>query len=72
MRKYRRFSGQVIATYLILYGVARFVIELFRGDMDRGFVIPDLISASQLVSIFMIVIGCIFYIRFLEGTKTAG
>lgn len=72
VRHYKKFSGQVVATYLILYGVARFVIEFFRGDMDRGFVIPDVISVSQLVSIFMIVAGCFFYIRFFKGTRAEG
>lgn len=66
VRKYRRFSGQVIATYLMLYGVARFIIEFFRGDMDRGFVIPGVISVSQLVSIIMFAIGCMMYVVFMK------
>jgi len=72
VRHYKKFSGQVIASYLMLYGVARFVIEFFRGDMDRGFVIPDLISVSQFVSILMIFAGCVLYIWSSKRTKTEG
>jgi len=35
-------------------------------------VIPDLISVSQLVSIFMIIAGCLFYIWFYKRTTTEG
>jgi phosphatidylglycerol:prolipoprotein diacylglycerol transferase len=66
VRHYKKFNGQVIASYLILYGVARFVIEFFRGDMDRGFVIPDLISVSQLVSIVMILLGMAMYVKLFK------
>ena len=30
--KYKRFNGEVVASYLILYSIARFIIEFFRGD----------------------------------------
>lgn len=30
--KYKRFDGEVVASYLILYSIARFIIEFFRGD----------------------------------------
>jgi phosphatidylglycerol:prolipoprotein diacylglycerol transferase len=69
VRHYKRFSGQVIATYLMLYGVLRFAIEFFRGDMDRGFVIPDVISMSQAVSIGMILLGLIIYLWKFRGSE---
>lgn len=34
----RRFSGQLALTYVSCYAVARFVLEVFRGDRNRGFV----------------------------------
>jgi phosphatidylglycerol:prolipoprotein diacylglycerol transferase len=33
----RRFAGQVALTYLGLYSLGRFVVEMFRGDRARGF-----------------------------------
>lgn len=69
VRHYKKFSGQVIAAYLILYGVVRFVIEFFRGDMDRGFVIPDVLSMSQVVSIGMVLLGAVIYLWQLRGSE---
>lgn len=51
--------------YLVAYGVARFVIEFFRGD-DRGSVGLSL-SPSQMTSILLIVAGALllfFHLRF--------
>lgn len=35
----KRFTGQTILTYLMLYPLARMIIELFRADPDRSYVI---------------------------------
>jgi phosphatidylglycerol:prolipoprotein diacylglycerol transferase len=50
---YRRkvFDGQVVLSYFIVYPVIRSVIEVFRGDTLRGFVIEDVLSTSQFISI---------------------
>lgn len=50
--------GRVFATYLVLYGIARFLLEGTRGDIARGFVFNGALSTSQAISIGMIVIGC--------------
>ncbi len=49
----KMFDGQVALSYLIAYPVIRSVIELFRGDIVRGFVVEGLISTSQFISIFV-------------------
>jgi phosphatidylglycerol:prolipoprotein diacylglycerol transferase len=36
MRRYRRFHGQIFATWLICYAFLRSTVELFRGDLERG------------------------------------
>jgi phosphatidylglycerol:prolipoprotein diacylglycerol transferase len=46
----KRFDGEVILAYTLLYAVARFVLELFRGDADRGFVFGGLLSTSQFIA----------------------
>lgn len=47
-------DGKVISMYLILYGVGRFIIEIFRND-PRGNV--GTLSTSQFISIFMVAFG---------------
>ncbi len=59
----KNFDGQVFLTYLILYAIARSVIELFRGDLQRGFVIDNVLSYSQFVSLILIVVAIYFYVK---------
>ncbi|MHA9741846.1 prolipoprotein diacylglyceryl transferase [Robinsoniella peoriensis] len=47
-------DGKVISMYLILYGVGRFIVEIFRND-PRGNV--GVLSTSQFISIFMVAFG---------------
>jgi phosphatidylglycerol:prolipoprotein diacylglycerol transferase len=56
---YRRrpVAGSVFATYLMLYGVGRFLLEWTRGDAIRGFVLGGALSTSQLISIALLLIG---------------
>lgn len=57
-------DGQVSALYIIFYSVGRFIMEYFRGDLDRGNV--GLLSTSQFISVFMFLIGCgMFAYRYL-------
>jgi len=56
-RKHR--DGDIIATYTLLYAVARFGLEFFRGDADRGFVFGGLLSTSQFIGIVMFVVAVI-------------
>jgi phosphatidylglycerol:prolipoprotein diacylglycerol transferase len=46
----KRFDGEVILAYTLLYAVARFILEFFRGDADRGFVFGGLLSTSQFIA----------------------
>lgn len=59
------FTGQVILEYLGLYAALRFVIEFFRGDDDRGFVLHGLLSTSQFIGILTILGSAVafFYLR---------
>jgi phosphatidylglycerol:prolipoprotein diacylglycerol transferase len=46
----KRFDGEVILAYTSSYAIARFVLEFFRGDRDRGFVFGGLLSTSQFTA----------------------
>ncbi|MBI5544742.1 MAG: prolipoprotein diacylglyceryl transferase, partial [Deltaproteobacteria bacterium] len=58
VRRYKKFNGQVLATWLMCYAVLRFTIELFRGDDIRNFLFkypdaihPVILSTSQTISL---------------------
>ena len=41
--------------YLIFYSIGRFILEFFRGDMERGSV--GELSTSQFIAIFTLLAG---------------
>jgi phosphatidylglycerol:prolipoprotein diacylglycerol transferase len=49
----KRFDGEIILAYTFLYAVARFVLEFFRGDADRGFVFGGALSTSQFIAVVL-------------------
>ncbi|MBS1486798.1 MAG: prolipoprotein diacylglyceryl transferase [Bacteroidetes bacterium] len=59
----KTFNGQAFLSYLILYAAGRAVIEQFRGDTQRGFVIENVLSISQFISILLIGIAIFFYVK---------
>ncbi|HET9486243.1 MAG TPA: prolipoprotein diacylglyceryl transferase [Chryseosolibacter sp.] len=62
LKNRRRFYGQVFLSYLMIYAVGRIIIEFFRGDISRGFVIEDYISHSQFIALS--VLGVVVFIYF--------
>jgi phosphatidylglycerol:prolipoprotein diacylglycerol transferase len=51
------FRGQLFATFLLLYGFERGIIEFLRGDPDRTLFFGGAFSLMQVVSIAMILLG---------------
>ena len=51
-RRGRQFPGRTFWLYMLLYGISRFIVELFRGD-DRGLVM-GVLSTSQFVSVLLV------------------
>ncbi|MGZ3699928.1 MAG: prolipoprotein diacylglyceryl transferase [Bdellovibrionota bacterium] len=55
--KRKHFDGQVFLTYAMAYPVIRSIIEVFRGDLIRGFVIDEVLSTSQFISIVVFLLA---------------
>ncbi len=60
LKKRQHFKGEIFVTYLILYALARNILELYRGD-PRGYIINGYLSHSQFIGIIIILIGLLFY-----------
>ncbi len=52
MRGRQRVDGQVVLSFLIAYGLGRSVLEVFRGDAQRGLYFDGWLSTSQGVGLF--------------------
>jgi len=59
----KKFDGQVFLVYLMVYAFGRGIIEMFRGDIARGFVIKDILSNSQFISLMIISTALYFYVK---------
>jgi len=53
----KKFDGQIFWTYVMSYSAARFVIEFFRGDLERGFVFQGALSTSQVIAIILLLVS---------------
>lgn len=58
----KKFNGQIFSLYLINYGIIRFIVEFFRNDGGRGYLIESSskflsFSIPQLISIILIITG---------------
>ena len=69
----KRMDGQVGLTYFMAYPWIRSVVEIFRGDSVRGFVVEGLVSTSQFISI-LVFAGALFVLsrrlRTLRGVRS--
>jgi phosphatidylglycerol:prolipoprotein diacylglycerol transferase len=61
-------EGDIILTYTVLYAVARFILEFFRGDADRGFVFGGLLSTSQFIGICLVALAAAIW-AFRSSTR---
>jgi phosphatidylglycerol:prolipoprotein diacylglycerol transferase len=66
MRQHKRFHGQLFLMWVSLYPIIRSVIEMYRGDKDRGVYI---LSTSQYISIGVGLMALVlfFVLRRLRG-----
>ena len=69
LKRHQRFEGQLFFVYIILYAVGRGIIEIFRGDEERGYIIDGIISHSQFISIVVILITGFAYWSFKQKKK---
>jgi phosphatidylglycerol:prolipoprotein diacylglycerol transferase len=74
LRRYKRFNGQILATWLMGYAMLRTTVEFFRGDALRGYLFrwptdvdPLLLSTSQTVSLGIFATGVALWV--LYGRK---
>ncbi|MDO5725383.1 MAG: prolipoprotein diacylglyceryl transferase [Tissierellia bacterium] len=66
VRKHKKFSGQMAATYLILYSLIRFFVEGLRTDS----LMLGSFRVAQIVSVIGIITGCLIMIYGNKKNKT--
>jgi phosphatidylglycerol:prolipoprotein diacylglycerol transferase len=69
MGRRKRFDGQVMLLYGILYPLLRSAIEFFRGD-PRGALMGGMISTSQAISAAVCVVSVYYYLRVRASVRS--
>lgn len=65
----KKFDGQLFLIYLIAYSIGRSFLEILRGDEERGFLIQNILSHSQFISLIVISIAIYFYVKLKRKGK---
>lgn len=65
----KKFDGQLFLVYLIIYSIGRSLLEFLRGDQERGFIIQNVLSHSQFISILVVVAATYFYVKLKRRGK---
>ena len=58
-KRWKKGEGQVAGLYFALYSAGRFILEFFRGDLERGNV--GALSTSQFIAIFAFLFGVLLF-----------
>jgi phosphatidylglycerol---prolipoprotein diacylglyceryl transferase len=70
-RKKKKFDGQVMLLYLILYSISRTILEFYRGDLERGFLFGHTLSVAQFVSLLIALAAMILWAVRLRKAKAS-
>ena len=65
-RRGHPFPGRTFWSYMLLYGVSRFIVEMYRGD-SRGMVF-DVLSTSQFVSLLLVPVSIVMLVLLSRRT----
>lgn len=72
VRHKKRFVGQLFWAYLLLYGIARGLLEPLRDDQARTLLFGGVLSVSQLISVGLIAAAAVAMIWNLMGPRLKG
>lgn len=70
IQKKQKFEGQLFLIYLMMYGVGRSIVEIYRGDEARGFLFGGAVSHSQFIAACIIVICVVVWRRWSKNLKS--
>ncbi len=68
LRPRRRFHGQTFLTFAFLYGTARFALELWRDDLERGEV-PPALAPHLLLPVSFAIFGAAYAFGFASVVR---
>lgn len=71
LSKRKSFDGEIFCTYLLLYAITRGILEIWRGDSVRGFVVPGVLSTSQFIGILVAIAAIVMLVVLSRRSRSA-
>ncbi len=59
----RSYDGQVTVLFVGVYAIGRYILEFWRGDLIRGYLIDDIMSTSQFLSLPFLVVAIALHFK---------
>jgi phosphatidylglycerol:prolipoprotein diacylglycerol transferase len=59
----KKFEGQVLGTYLFVYGLARYFLEYLRDDPERGNILHGLMTGTQALAVGSVIVGGLLWMN---------
>ena len=56
-RSKKAYEGEIVVWFVGLYAIARFILEYYRGDLIRGYLIEGVMTTSQFISLPMLALA---------------
>ncbi len=63
LEKRKKFDGQLMLVYMVMYAVGRSINEIYRGDVARGFVFNGALSHSQFIALCILAVCSYVWFR---------
>jgi phosphatidylglycerol:prolipoprotein diacylglycerol transferase len=71
IRPRKRFDGQIVFLFGLIYPIVRFILENYRND-NRGLFFGGALSSSQIVSILVFAFSAVMYFRLARKAGITG
>lgn len=69
-RRKKAYEGELVVWFVGSYAIARFILEYWRGDIIRGYVIDEFLTTSQFLSIPMLALAALLHVKLRKKMST--
>ncbi len=66
-RTHKKYNGEAVVWFVGYYSIIRFILEYYRGDSIRGFVIDNILSTSQFISILIFAFTIFLHLKLIKN-----
>lgn len=70
-RKSKGYEGEITIWFVGLYAVARYILEIYRGDLIRGYLIDQVMTTSQFISIPLLILSIVLHFKLRAQKRVA-